>query len=54
MSLINIFVIVMACANNQADQLRSQNNSAEKKVHSCEIYEGLDRHANTGSLGLPV
>lgn len=33
---------------------RSQNKTAEKKVHPCDIYEGLDRQANKGPLRIPV
>lgn len=33
---------------------RSQNKSSDKKVHPCDIYEGLDRHANKGPLRIPV
>mgnify|MGYP003650495899 CR=1 FL=1 len=33
---------------------RSHNKTAEKKIHPCEIYEGLDRHANKGPLRVPV
>jgi replicative superfamily II helicase len=33
---------------------RSQNRTVEKKVEPCEIYEGLDRHANKGPLRIPV
>jgi replicative superfamily II helicase len=33
---------------------RSQNKTAEKKIHPCDIYEGLDRHANKGPLRIPV
>lgn len=33
---------------------RSQNKAAERKVHPCEIYDTLDRHANKGPLRIPV
>ncbi|MES9962183.1 MAG: DEAD/DEAH box helicase [Candidatus Sedimenticola sp. 20ELBAFRAG] len=33
---------------------RSQSKGVEKKVHPCDIYEGLDRHANKGPLRIPV
>jgi len=33
---------------------RSHNKSIEKKVHPCEIYDTLDRHANKGPLRVPV
>ena len=33
---------------------RSQNKSVKKKIHPCEIYETLDRHANKGPLRIPV
>lgn len=33
---------------------RSQNKATEKKLHPCDIYEGLDRHANKGPLRIPV
>lgn len=33
---------------------RSQNKTAEKKLHPCEIYDTLDRHANKGPLRIPV
>jgi replicative superfamily II helicase len=33
---------------------RSQNKTTEKKAHPCDIYEGLDRHANKGPLRIPV
>lgn len=33
---------------------RSPNKGAEKKVHPCEIYDTLDRHANKGPLRVPV
>lgn len=33
---------------------RSQNKSVNKKVHPCEIYDTLDRHANKGPLRMPV
>lgn len=33
---------------------RSQNKSVEKKIHPCEIYDTLDRHANKGPLRVPV
>jgi replicative superfamily II helicase len=33
---------------------RSRNKSIEKKIHPCEIYETLDRHANKGPLRIPV
>jgi len=33
---------------------RSQNKPSEKKIHPCEIYVGLDRHANKGPLRIPV
>lgn len=33
---------------------RSQNKSIEKKIHPCEIYNTLDRHANKGPLRVPV
>ena len=33
---------------------RSQNKLVEKKIHPCETYETLDRHANKGPLRVPV
>lgn len=33
---------------------RSRNKTAEKKLHPCDIYESLDRHANKGPLRIPV
>lgn len=33
---------------------RSQNKSIERKIHPCEIYDTLDRHANKGPLREPV
>jgi tetratricopeptide (TPR) repeat protein len=33
---------------------RSQNKSVEKKIHPCEIYDTLDRHANKGPLRVPI
>ncbi|WP_046007353.1 DEAD/DEAH box helicase family protein [Pseudoalteromonas rubra] len=33
---------------------RSSNRGLERKIHPCEIYDTLDRHANKGPLRIPV
>ncbi|WP_404392280.1 DEAD/DEAH box helicase family protein [Pseudoalteromonas phenolica] len=33
---------------------RSTNKGVEKRIHPCEIYDTLDRHANKGPLRVPV